>query len=336
MNYIEEGLKGLEQLKDKNVKQILFNRSYGETIDNYNIVSHEKITENFCIQNYLSDKKVDKPNCYYWPHYSFRPSIIDVKTILELGNFNSEQTFFEMNYANKWTKAGYKSGFFNKITNIHIGRLTKDRFNKTEKNAYELNNTEQFAIKKEDNKQYNIKDIKQYNILDNIIIKKNEAKLINSKIKIINLKKRTDRKEEMIQKLEKANIKDYEFVEAVNGYELEATREIYDLFKDNDFAYRKGVIGCALSHVILWKQLIDDKDNDYYLISEDDNTFNDDFGNKIKELENEFKTKEVLFLGYSMFSNEREKNKTKRDIAKKQLQIDQENKNKYDNKNNKK
>ena len=56
-----------------------------------------------------------------------------------------------MNYANKWTKAGYKSGFFNKITNIHIGRLTKDRFNKTEKNAYELNNTEQFVtIKKEE------------------------------------------------------------------------------------------------------------------------------------------------------------------------------------------
>ena len=284
MNYIEEGLKGLEQLKDKKVKQILFNRSYGETIDNYNIVSHEKITENFCVQDYIPDKKVDKPNCYYWPHYSFRPSIIDVKTILELGNFDSEQTFFEMNYANKWVKAGYKSGFFNKITNIHIGRLTKDRFNKTEKNAYELNNTEQFAIKKEDNKQYNIKDIKQHNILDNIIIKKNEAKLINSKIKIVNLKKRTDRKEETIQKLEKVNIKDYEFIEAVNGYDLEATQEIYDLFKGNDFAYKKGVIGCALSHFILWKQLIDDKYNDYYLISEDDNTFNDDFENKIKEL----------------------------------------------------
>jgi hypothetical protein len=93
--------------------------------------------------------------------------MIDVKTILELGNFDSEQTFFEINYANKWTKAGYKSGFFNKITNIHIGRLTKDRFNKTEKNAYELNNTEQFTtIKKEDIKQ----DNKQHSILDNILI----------------------------------------------------------------------------------------------------------------------------------------------------------------------
>ena len=82
-------------------------------------------------------------NCSYWPHYSFRPSVCNVDTILKLGDFNSENTFFEKDYADKYYNNGYKSAFFNEITCIHIGKLTLES-NNNNKNAYELNNMTQY------------------------------------------------------------------------------------------------------------------------------------------------------------------------------------------------
>ena len=81
----------------------------------------------------------------------------------------------------------------------------------------------------------------------------------------INLDNRTDRNEEFLKEMEKLNIPEEKIMRIPAIYNKE-----------------RGHVGCALSHVILWKQLIDDKNNDYYLICEDDNTFDDDFVNKIK------------------------------------------------------
>lgn len=133
--YIEQGIQGLEKLKGYNVKQILFNREYGEVISDYNIVSHKQISgqSDYCLHSYEPNKKSNQVNCYYWPIYSFRPSLIDVKTILELGDFETDETFFEHTYALKWVKSGCQSAFFNKLTNIHIGRLTSERIDKDKK-----------------------------------------------------------------------------------------------------------------------------------------------------------------------------------------------------------
>jgi len=88
--------------------------------------------------------------------------------------------------------------------------------------------------------------------------------------KIINLKRREDRKNLMASKLSEQNITNYEFFEAVDGKLLEPSQHIKNLFKNNDFNYRKGVIGCALSHYELWNNLINDNENSYYVILEDD------------------------------------------------------------------
>ena len=149
MNYIKEGINALKSqgCTTQNVKQILFNRNYGEIIDDYNSRGHVSITdgcgdgvnENIVMHKHC-DGVFNYMNCHYWPHYSFRPSIIDTSVILELGDYHSENQFFEMDYAKKWTEKGYKSAFLNKITCRHIGRLTSDRNTKTVKNAYDLNN----------------------------------------------------------------------------------------------------------------------------------------------------------------------------------------------------
>ena len=132
-----------------NVRQILYNRNYGETIKDYKMQGH-RILRNMTHDVALHQHKTGDfayGNCHYWPHYSFRPSMIDVNAILILGNYDTPNQFFEMDYANRWQSLGFLSGFYNQITNRHIGRLTSERDDKSKPNAYELNDENQFVAK---------------------------------------------------------------------------------------------------------------------------------------------------------------------------------------------
>lgn len=106
----------------------------------------------------------------------------------------------------------------------------------------------------------------------------------NNKLHIINLERRLDRKEKITKMLSNQNIDNYEFITAVDGSTLIPTEDIYKLFYGNDFNYRTGVIGCALSHYNLWKRLLDDADNNYYIIIEDDVTICNNFNEKIQKV----------------------------------------------------
>ena len=298
MNYIEDSINALKSVGcvGQNVKQILFNRNYGEIIDHYNSRGHVSISDG-CgdggNENIVMHKHCDGVfaymNCHYWPHYSFRPSIIDATVILELGDYHSENQFFEMDYAKKWSEKGYKSAFFNKITCRHIGRLTMDMNTKSVANAYDLNNEEQFVNKA----------IERIETFENN----------NAFIKIVNLERRSDRKKDTMKKLVNSGVssEDYEFIKAIDGSLLAPTPELKHLFRNNDFGSRKGVIGCALSHYNLWKRLVDDSQHEYYVIMEDDFVLCSNFKKHIETLKsnNEFVDREVLFLGYHMFEKNR-------------------------------
>lgn len=105
---------------------------------------------------------------------------------------------------------------------------------------------------------------------DYLFINTNHMDFLDYTTKIINLKRREDRKKSMASKLFEQNITKYDFFEAVDGKLLEPSPNIKKLFKNNDFNYRKGVIGCALSHYTIWNNLINDNKNSYYVILEDD------------------------------------------------------------------
>jgi hypothetical protein len=148
-SYVNEPIAMLQMTitRAHNVKQVLYNRNYSETIRDYKIKGHTLIpmVAGYCLHDHRANSEgLPYNNCHYWPHYSFRPGVIDVEALLALGNYDSPNQFFEMDYANKWTAAGYTTGFFNRITNRHIGRLTSERHNKTLPNAYELNTEHQF------------------------------------------------------------------------------------------------------------------------------------------------------------------------------------------------
>jgi GR25 family glycosyltransferase involved in LPS biosynthesis/glycosyltransferase involved in cell wall biosynthesis len=101
-------------------------------------------------------------------------------------------------------------------------------------------------------------------------------------IKIVNLTRRPDRRNAMIQKLNDAGVTKYDFFEAIDGKKVTLTHGIKKMFVGNDFYDKKGVIGCSLSHSGLWEQLINDPENNYYIILEDDVVFTNDFVEKLK------------------------------------------------------
>ena len=164
-NYIIKSTKFLEKYKSLNISQILFNKNYAETLDDLDIIGGKNLDDDF-ILHIKDEPNLNGKNCAYWPHYSFRPSVCLVDTILKLGNFDSELTFFEKTYADKYFSNGFQSAFFNEITSIHTGKLTNDK-NTDNKNAYQLNNIEQFnsnnnLIKKNDNNYAFIKNKDHY------------------------------------------------------------------------------------------------------------------------------------------------------------------------------
>lgn len=266
--YITLGLQGLTELSYFNVKQIVFNRNYGEIMEQINLDGHIVYgTGEYSLQDY----KQGGSGCRYWPHFSFRPSIIDVDVILKLGDFTGQTTFFENEYAFKYMNAGYRTAFLNTITHLHIGRLC----NAPGQNAYTLNNVPQF----------------------------NGQKIADFNIKVINLKRREDRLKLVTEQLQNECLP-FDVFEAVDGSQLTLTDEMKHMFKDNDFNYRRGIIGCALSHYYLWKELVK-SNNKYYLIMEDDVKFCNDFRNKLSSIEKYLHTKAILFLGYHMFEHNR-------------------------------
>jgi glycosyl transferase family 25 len=89
-------------------------------------------------------------------------------------------------------------------------------------------------------------------------------------IYIINLKKSTDRLDNVKKVMNTYNL-NFERFDAVYGKELSEE----EICKNTNIFCRtllcgNGSIGCSMSHIQLWKQLLEDKSNDAYLILEDD------------------------------------------------------------------
>lgn len=341
MDYVAPAIQYLERLKGSHgVRQVLFNRNYGETIEDYKIVGHNALDS--ATEERVKDvgggrgvgigavihEHKDAPgagypysNCHYWPHYSFRPSLIDVSAIMNIGDYTTENQFFEMDYAHKWMQHGYSSAFFNRITNRHIGRLTSERHDKTKSNAYELNNEGQFQkIESElavggTNGGGGSEVLTQIDEIDDedcagIDAGADETDTEFQKqisIKVVNLERRDDRRTEVVSKFAAAGITEaeYAFVAATDGAKLVPTASMKRMFQGNDFGSRRGVVGCALSHYLLWNQLLRDSDNEFYVIMEDDFELCPDFKRVLHGMHDECMNRDVLFMGYHMFDQKR-------------------------------
>lgn len=115
---------------------------------------------------------------------------------------------------------------------------------------------------------------------------------------VINLKRRSDRKNEMIERLGSLDI-DYQFVDALDG-----TIDKIDIPQDNDFNSNPRIGATIHSHRKVW-ELIAHGDQDYGVVLEDDIYFNPEF---TKHWKNVYKTlpllknkKAIIYLGMGDF-----------------------------------
>lgn len=246
--------------EDDSYKQVLLNNMYSEIPEHDAFVGgYWRRTQSEPILNYIEHEYTAtqeeqiafnqrwqfKPNCSYWPHFSFRPGLSKMELFKTIGDFNEDVWHFEMNYAHKYVQEGYKTVFLPGMVCKHIGKLTSD---KDGINAYVLNEERQFYGER---KITFMKRLSTY---------------------YVNLDRRPDRKELFEKTMIDISLPMTRY-SAVDGYQLEMTPQMYHLFDKNDYNYRKGIVGCALSHINIWiKHYYDEISNqrDYLMVMEDD------------------------------------------------------------------
>lgn len=155
--YIKECMEVLSQ--NKKIGQCLINKNYAEIGDLHIKGGDFHITKSglrYYIHEYVNNKELEiqwnkkhgiGPNCNYWPHFSFRPSLIKTKIYETIGDFNEKAPHFEMEYSFRYFNKGFVSAFLEDIYSVHTGRLTSERNDNTKSNAYTLNDQSQFEKK---------------------------------------------------------------------------------------------------------------------------------------------------------------------------------------------
>ena len=119
-----------------------------------------------------------------------------------------------------------------------------------------------------------------------------------SECSLINLKRRSDR----LKRFEKNHgaeiLNKIKVIPAFDGKELKITPHIKSLFKDNTFNWKKGVIGCNLSHLSEWYRLYNSNTLENLMILEDDARFQDGWQEKLVEaMRSVPKDYDILYLG---------------------------------------
>ena len=142
-----------QNIKSKEIGQVLFTRNYQEELDRYIPGGYLAITATNPIIKYVihehyaanTAEYYDVVRGYgsanvYWPHFSFRPSILKTDVYKKLGKFktlSANNLHFERVYANMYNENNYISTYFDKVTCLHIGKLTHET---NRQNAYKMNN----------------------------------------------------------------------------------------------------------------------------------------------------------------------------------------------------
>lgn len=244
--YLADAIAILEA--DDSLGQVVFNHNYAET-EHDNILGgelhqtpggvwyfvHEHATTE--AQRRAWDARHGSgPNARYYPHFSLSPSVIRT-AVFERVLFE-DVLKFEYVFANNFTNAGYRTAFLPGYHFLHTGRLTKDIHDHSKLNAYDLNQTQQFTT-----------HTKYASWVVNLARREDRLRLVRESIRF-----------------------PFGVFKAIDGKGLDPRHlsSIFTLCRHGDYQMRLGVIGCALSHLALYTQLLKDDAHDGYLIMEDD------------------------------------------------------------------
>lgn len=297
---------------DFRIGQCLINRNYAETESCIDVKGgYFKMTNSgkryYIHEFYSNEEQKNKflqkyggnvKHSAYWPHFSFRPSLIKVNVLKQIGSFNENVNHFERDYAYRYLNQGFISVFLEGIYSLHTGQLTSERTDETKLNAYALNNEPQFEGKEK-------------------IITTQKTRNLKFSTCVLNLDRRPDRWEQFQNNAKSVmNILKYERISAIDGLKLKTTPQLQQIFENNDYHMRPGLVGCLLSHISMFITLINSTTLDALLILEDDvefaPNFNKKFENLIQQLNN-IDDWDIVFLGHHVKSLEEQKDELKRD-----------------------
>jgi GR25 family glycosyltransferase involved in LPS biosynthesis len=180
-----------------------------------------------------------------------------------------------MDYAKRYIAKGFKTASLDGIFTTHIGRRTYER--ETDKlNSYDLNNEQQFGEKPKTEKTYYVDTV------------------------VINMKRRTDR---LLKFFRNNNnfLPGFRVFQAVDGKALQGSQKIQRLFGNGDYNFRRGIVGCAYSHIKLWKELVADFGKDYMIVLEDDVRVTENFYPKVMNMIRFCRDFDVLFLHWNPY-----------------------------------
>ena len=215
-----------------------------------------------------------------------------------------------MDYSYRYRDKGYLSAFLEGIYCLHTGRLTSERFDVSKQNAYTLNDEAQLSGKEEkllrDENTEEKTEEKTRGGTEEKPEEKPEENTIDISIKtvVINLNRRPDRWESFQEK-EGGKFLRYHRFEAIDGSLLEPTEQLQRIFDGNDYNMREGMVGCALSHIKLYIELIN-SDTDIYCIFEDDIDFVPQFQEKFEHLLSILpKEWDLCYLGHHVWKHYR-------------------------------
>jgi GR25 family glycosyltransferase involved in LPS biosynthesis len=245
----------------------------------------------------------------YWPHFSFRPGVTDIRVFAKLGAYSETHQHFEMDYAHRFVKAGYKTASLDCCYTTHIGRRTYER-DSNMLNAYDLNKEQQFgsAPKTSDTQtspqqppqapqqkqQSPPSDVQT--ILDNLASQNVDM----IRMYVINLERRPER---MVNFITKNNYEapPYEVFAAVDGKKLKPNGKIQRIFETGDYNFRRGIVGCAYSHLQIWNKFL--KTNSHYcVVVEDDIQLAPKFTEKLLYLLQTYgKSFDLMFLHFNLY-----------------------------------
>lgn len=292
---------------DTSYGQALVNKNYMENHDDFFYGSYERRTPSgrlyylneYIPDGYFSKYKINLRNCSYWKHFSLRPGITRVNVLEKVGPF-AETGFFEGEYAQRYIDNGFQSVFLPSLYCCHIGKLTYENSNTS--NSYELNNIDQQVNRSGGvfTENQSIVDCVSERLYDKYIkreIKEETPEETYADILsfVLNLDRRPDRWEGWKESK-------YTRFPAIDGMTLKRSFQLASLFSMGDFYYRKGMIGCSLSHIQIWINFYY-SDKPLLLVLEDDTTLSPYFDKKLRYLLDRWKETDtdILFLGHFLY-----------------------------------
>ena len=319
-NYIKDSIDIIES--NKQIGQCLFNKNYAEIESDIDIKGGTYHTTNSGLRYFIHEYcrtqeetniwKNKYGNCkssFYWPHWSLRPSLSRTYIFKDIGEFNEQISHFEMDYAHKYANKGYVSAFFEGVYCLHTGRLTSERDDETKLNAYKLNNEIQFY-----GKENVVKDDVKEDVKD--VVKEDDVKDfcdMSFKTYIVNLDRRPDRWETFVKNAKDVEFLNYERFSAVDGKMIKNSSQLQQIFESNDYYMRRGMVGCLLSHVKIYTELIN-SEYDYFTVLEDDVEFTPDFKNKYDNIFTQVnKNWDLIFLGHHVRDTRRQQDELVKD-----------------------